>query len=305
MRYEEFERERLDPIYEIIEPYSEMKKNERYFLNGIIRALKPKKILEVGVSAGGGTAIILNAISDIDGAKLYSIDYSQTAFFFPDKPSGFLVDEKFPQFMDKWQIFRGGDASRHIEKVGGDIDLLMLDTAHTHPWETMNFLCVLPFMKRNFSWTVLHDITLYTDPNGRLSTNACRYLFGHVVSDEKITPAPDNEAINFSNIGAFKVSECTFAHVNNLLESLLIPWDRTVGKNDREDIRKIIEKYYSPEQYEFFVKALKFQDYLAEHPASFKNVIKTVMKHGAPGMFNFLRKVKHSISRNHTTKMEV
>ena len=42
---EKFERERLTPIYDIIGPYSEMSINERYFLNGIIRALKPRKII--------------------------------------------------------------------------------------------------------------------------------------------------------------------------------------------------------------------------------------------------------------------
>ena len=51
-----------------------MKEFEQKFINGIIRKIKPQKILEVGVSAGGSTSIILNAIKDIDGAKLYSIE---------------------------------------------------------------------------------------------------------------------------------------------------------------------------------------------------------------------------------------
>lgn len=73
IRYEDFEREKLDPIYDTVAPYSEMQKSERYFLNGIIRSIKPKKILEAGVANGGGSAIILNAIRDIDGAELYSV----------------------------------------------------------------------------------------------------------------------------------------------------------------------------------------------------------------------------------------
>lgn len=51
-----------------------MSEHERRFLNGIIRELKPEKILEVGVSAGRSSVIILNAIKDIEDAKLYSID---------------------------------------------------------------------------------------------------------------------------------------------------------------------------------------------------------------------------------------
>ena len=142
IHYEDFERERLDPIYDTVAPYSEMSRNERYFLNGIIRSLKPKKILEAGVANGGGTSIILNAIRDIDGARLYSVDYTEKSYRHPDKPSGFLVEEKFPELADKWTVYRGGDVSRFVEDIGGDIDLFMLDTVHTHPWETLNFLCI-------------------------------------------------------------------------------------------------------------------------------------------------------------------
>ncbi len=176
--YEQFEPERLDPIYDVVAPYSVMSRNDRYFLSGIVRALKPHKILEAGVAHGGGSAIILNAISDIEGAKLYSVDYLERSFRFPDKPSGFIVEERFPQFLDKWRIFRGGDVSRFIEEVGGGIELFMLDTVHTHPWETLNFLCVLPFMKMD-SWVVLHDITLFMSPSDRHAL-ACRYLFMRV-----------------------------------------------------------------------------------------------------------------------------
>lgn len=56
---------------------SEMTYLERCFLNGIIRQAKPKKILELGVSAGGSSAIILNAVKDFDNTKLYSVDYNK------------------------------------------------------------------------------------------------------------------------------------------------------------------------------------------------------------------------------------
>ena len=46
--------------------------NQREFINGIIRKFKPKKIVEIGVYYGGSSAVILNAIKDIEGAHLYS-----------------------------------------------------------------------------------------------------------------------------------------------------------------------------------------------------------------------------------------
>ena len=53
---------------------SQMWDNQREFLNGIIRKFKPKKIVEIGVSSGGSSIIILNSIKDIKNAHLYSID---------------------------------------------------------------------------------------------------------------------------------------------------------------------------------------------------------------------------------------
>ena len=74
MRPENFEREYFKRIAETVKPYSEMEENEKFFLSGLIHLFKPAKILELGVSSDGGSAIILNAIRDIDGAKLFSFD---------------------------------------------------------------------------------------------------------------------------------------------------------------------------------------------------------------------------------------
>lgn len=41
---------------------------QAYFINGIIRKLKPKKCLEIGVSNGGSSILILNAIKDIENS---------------------------------------------------------------------------------------------------------------------------------------------------------------------------------------------------------------------------------------------
>jgi predicted O-methyltransferase YrrM len=51
-----------------------MSENEYYFVNGLIRLFRPKKLLEIGVCSGGMSAAILNSIKDIKGAMLYSCD---------------------------------------------------------------------------------------------------------------------------------------------------------------------------------------------------------------------------------------
>lgn len=293
-RYEDFERERLDQIYDIIAPYSQMGRNERSFLNGIIRCEKPKKILEVGIANGGGSAIILNAIKDIDGAELYSADYSLSAWSDPGKKSGWLVEEKFPDLMDKWHVYRGGDISRFIEDIGTDIDMLVLDTVHTHPWETLNFLCILPFMK-NGSYTLLHDISIFTQPSLRHAL-ACRYLFASVVSDEKITPSP--EGGNFANMGVFKVSEVTVKHIDNLFEELLIPWNMRVPERDIADMKEVMEKHYSHEQYKFFCDVLDLQEYMFTHSRSLVSVLKGgLQERAAPWLYALLQKAVRQFRR--------
>ena len=72
---ENYEREILDKVKERFKyKYLIMSFKEYYFVNGLIRLYKPKKILEIGVCSGGMSAVILNAIKDIKKAKLYSCD---------------------------------------------------------------------------------------------------------------------------------------------------------------------------------------------------------------------------------------
>ena len=295
VRFEEYERERLDEIYDVVAKYSEMEKNEQYFLNGIIRYFKPEKILEVGVAKGGGTAKILNAIKDLPNSHLTSVDYCEKYYGGNvDKLSGYLVDEQFSHLKSKWTIYRGGDISRYIERIGGDIDMLVLDTAHIHPWETLNFLCVLPFMKRN-SWVVLHDINLQC-LKSREDDLACRYLFSHVVSDAKILPAVSDHDFHFANIGAFRVTDDTVKYIRNLFESLLNPWAAMPGVFDKRvfpcatpilpedlrDIKNIINKYY-PDYKEFFEYVIEAQNLIVQHKHEIYNEeykrFKSVWKH--------------------------
>lgn len=283
-----------------------MEHNAKYFLNGIIRYFKPSKILEVGIAEGGGSAIILNAIKDFPSSQLISVDYCEKLYKgSTDKLSGFLVDEQFAHLKDKWTVYRGGDISHFIERIGGDIDLLVLDTAHIHPWETLNFLCILPFMKRD-SWVVLHDISLHYF-SGRDKDLACRYLYGHVVSDAKITPAPEENYIpHFANIGAFHVIDDTTKYVCNLFESLLCPWVAVPGVFDKkifpfgtpiltkdlDDIRKIISKYY-PDYAEFFEHAIEFQQNIAERKMTWK----AVWKRNSPLTFRLVKSLKQLFKR--------
>ncbi|MBQ6971947.1 MAG: class I SAM-dependent methyltransferase [Synergistaceae bacterium] len=305
VKFEDCEHEYLDEIYSKVASYSEMSRNERYFLNGIVRFLKPAKILEVGVASGGGSSIILNAIRDLPNSQLISADYCEKYYGGQtERLSGWLVDEEFPHLKGKWTIYSGGDISRYIERVGGDIDLLVLDTAHIHPWETLNFLCVLPYMKAG-SWCVLHDVSLPYLP-GREDDLACRYLYGHVATDCRIMPAPDEGYIpHFSNIGAFHITEDTVKYSGGLFDSLLCPWMALPGVFDKrvfpcatpmlpqdlDDIRAIIRRHY-PERAGFFEHAVEFQEGIARHKTEHYRSFNGTWERNFPISYRLVKAVK-------------
>lgn len=110
MFFQDYETEIFDEIKDRLHPARNLMDHvEGRFLNGIIRYFKPRKILEVGVAAGGSSAIILNAIKDMDESKLYSVDLSKQHFMKSDKATGYAVSEFFPELIgqNQWELRTG------------------------------------------------------------------------------------------------------------------------------------------------------------------------------------------------------
>ncbi len=144
---------------------------------------------------------------------------------------------------------------------------------------------------------MLHDISLFQLSHSSISAGglACRYLFADVVSDEKFSPVSDYGDMP-ANIGAFKVSDVTVKYAGNLFESLLIPWQAEVRPEDYDDMKKIIERYYTPGQYKLFCEAFAFQQHLAEkrrEGVDFVPLLKFSLRAWKPGLFAGLRRVKN------------
>ena len=144
-----------------ISQFIEQTIDEQKFFFGLLRKIMPKKIVEIGVAHGGSSALILTAIKDIDGAKLYSLDKSKTCYRNRNKSTGYIVHERFPELMNKWTLFLGGITAEFIETISDGIDLVFIDTMHITPGEMLDFLMVLPFLK-NEAIIVLHDAFFYT-----------------------------------------------------------------------------------------------------------------------------------------------
>ena len=251
-------------IHDLVEGRSEMTAVERAFVTGLIAYYQPKKVLEMGVAAGGGTVIILNAIKEIEGARLHSVDLFEKYYRDPSKSSGWMVQELMPELAHLWTPHLGRDAVEVMDDIG-EVDFVVLDTAHIHPVETLNFLCALPYLKDG-TVVVLHDIALHLTRGGYATASyACRLLFDSVVG-EKLVPAEKYAA--HPNIGAFQVCADTRKYVYNLFSSLFMPWGIPHVKPWRELVpehlipmyAKKFAEFYGDEYRTMFMEAVKAQD---------------------------------------------
>ena len=125
--------------------------NQREFLNGVVRRFRPKKIVEIGVAEGCASSIILNAIQDLGDSHLYSIDLSDR------NTIGICAKSLFPNLLSKWTLYKGNIATKFMENIGKEIDMVLIDSAHFEPGEILDFIIVLPFLKKE-AVIVMHDI---------------------------------------------------------------------------------------------------------------------------------------------------
>ena len=73
---------------------AEMTEWELAFLCGLIKKYKPKKLLEIGVAAGGTTAILLNCLDCLNlKSEFYSVDYSKKFYRDPKYNTGFWLKQ--------------------------------------------------------------------------------------------------------------------------------------------------------------------------------------------------------------------
>ncbi len=241
---------------------------ESAFLCGVLKKFHPKKILEVGIAAGGSTAIILQCLDMLqieESVEMHSMDYLR--HFYRDKKymSGFLGQEAKDIIQNSkihHQFHFGNIACSFMEEIGGDIDCLILDTTHYLPGEVWDFITLLPFLKDG-AVVVLHDICLNQCHKDFRSLFATGTLFSTVVA-EKYWNEDIERKSPYPNIGAFVVSQETRDYIVNVFLSLMISWiSWGGGKKEKEQFylyREFVEKYYSKELLSIFDTSFQLND---------------------------------------------
>ena len=107
----------------------------------IVRALKPKTIVETGVSNGVSSRCILEALKRNEYGTLYSIDLPieiSLAVIHPNKEIGWVVPNRLKQ---RWKLIFG-DSKVLLSKVlseHSEIDIFLHDSYHTYDFMTFEF----------------------------------------------------------------------------------------------------------------------------------------------------------------------
>jgi predicted O-methyltransferase YrrM len=227
---EKYENNWLNNVLQSMQIASEMSDTERRFVNGLIRFHRPKNLLEIGVSQGGGSLIILNAIRDIEGAHLTSVDIMKHYYRDKSIPVGAVAGKIYDpsDSAGKWTLFAGKDPVDVMDSLKKNIDFCIIDTAHRHPIESLNFLAAFPYLADD-AVVVLHDIALYMSslPEHR-QCFATKLLLESVVA-EKLFPeeryVPEHLDCAIPNIGAFQLTPDTRKYIANVFSMLNFRWE--------------------------------------------------------------------------------
>jgi len=260
--------------------HSSMFTPERRFINGLIRYYEPQNVLEVGVYRGGSTVNLLNAMSDIPQSKLISIDRAVQDIGI----DVLTVFSPLPQ-LDKWELITGKDPSDCLDELPYKYDFAIIDTAHLHPIESLNFLCVLPYLNDG-AIVVLHDVAwhlLSESPN----YYATRILMSSIVAPKLTHTFPD--PYQEPNIIAFQVTDDTHKYIDNVFDSLFLPW----GMFPEDDIKSIecfLENHYAASQIEKFHNASAYNAVFVASGCTSFNI--TQCKEGEKWKASFQESVK-------------
>jgi hypothetical protein len=234
---------------------SEMTYKERAFLNGIIRKTKPKTVVEIGLSAGGSTSVILNAMQDMKGSKLYSFDYN--TIWYRDvhlgkdvgRKTGFLASQIVPKLTSKWQLFTGGVPCKFFDVLPEDgVDICFIDTAHFNPGEHLNILEVLPFMKKN-ALIIYHDTVYHAVSKPRGTTNCVSI---NTLNGKRIV-LKSEKTEGLANIGAIVLDDKVENMLEGLFSNLSLPWSYKINDDDFVEMFKHFSKFYSKSKVMIYV----------------------------------------------------
>lgn len=137
-----------------------------------------------------------------------------------------------------------------MEEIGGDIDLCLLDTAHCNPGEFLDFLIILPYLKKN-AVLILHDTCLYAGGKTIYTTNA---VLLSCLKGEKFS-FNENLFSQYANIAAVVLDEQQ-EKLFDYLYLLTLPWSYLPSDDDIFECCNLFKKNYGENFADRFLKIM-------------------------------------------------
>lgn len=263
----------VEPFYEPIldgekclSHRSEMSNEQIGFLCGLIKEKRPKKIIEVGVAAGGTTSVILNCIEKLNlfYTKLYSVDLLDFYYRDTTERTGYMAEQlkNVLKAYNNFTLLTGKTLAERIDVIAPDrdIDFLILDTVHSLPGELLDFILCFPYLKKGAT-VVLHDLRL-NHRDGESQAFATKIVFDVVTAEKyllwKKTQEPD-QIEEIDSIGAFDVTNDTAKYIADLFSALTVTWAYFPGEYELDTYRKVISKNYNDECMQMWDCSIKMQ----------------------------------------------
>ena len=259
----EAENEILKQLDDAYTKVSLMTPEESAFLNALVLREQPKKLLELGVSAGSSSIVILNAIKDIADAKLYSIDLNENLYYSPSFKTGCYVNN-YPSLKSKWELFTGDMAHRFMAKISTGIDFCLIDTAHVNPGEILDFLMVLPFLDDN-AIVVFHDVAYHTFYPSRRANQMVKaaitndLLMSSIAGKKILLGNYQRGETYFPNIAGIRINANTKENVFEIFNLLKLKWYYLPTDDQEKEMVSFFEKYYNKYYINYLKDVFKYQ----------------------------------------------
>ena len=226
---------------------------EAYFINGIIRKHKPKKCLEIGVRKGGTSILILNAIKDIKGSSLISIDINNKLPEDSSKKIGYKVSKYFPSLTQNWQLYTGDMPHKYLDKINKKFNFVIIDTSHVMPGEILNIIEIMPFLEDNailiFPNIISHLKNVYNKDMDKVvlkRTPTSVFLISSLAGKKKLIYDVNKK---MGNIGLIFLEKNQERFYENYFLLLMCFWEEMLSDEQIFKFRLFLEKYYKKEKY--------------------------------------------------------
>ncbi len=249
--------EPIDIFDKIGERKTELSDVDLGFICGLIKEKRPNKIVEVGVSAGGTSCVILNCLEKLNlESEFYSVDISYTYHFNPSKKCGYQIEDgaKYLNYVDKHKLLLGKSIAQVLEsEIGSDIDMLILDTIHYLPGELLDFLVCLPFLSQH-AVVILDDLN-FAHRGENTNAIATKVLFDLIVGAKTF---PKN--VIYPKMGGVFLNEDTRKYSLDYFLGLMTPWWYELRQEEIRDYRSIIKKQYGRDMVLLFDEAVEINN---------------------------------------------